>query len=373
MLENDESARGATAEYSAYNEEQWLCGRFAQGAEESKAVNILAIGRNAFLESIRQPVFVVLLLGGTIALALNVSLAAFTFEDDNKLLIDLGMSTLFLAGLLLAAFGSTSVLTREIENKTVLTVVSKPVSRAALVIGKYVGIAAALSLAYWSLAAIFLLSVRHRVQFSTRIDDSFDVPVLLFSTTLGGLALAVAALANYLYRRPFASVFAVGYAVAMTAALGMVWCVSRDWEFQDPRSEWNPQLMIALGLVFQAILVLAAVAIAVSTRLTQTMTLLVCVGTFFVGLVSEYFLGTLLTSPAGSAAPATTASWLSRGLLWPLYTFIPNLQYFWPADALTQGHAITLDYFATVTLYAVLMIGGLISFAVILFQGRDVS
>jgi hypothetical protein len=335
-------------------------------------MSLVAIGRNAFLESIRQPVFVVLLLGGTLAMALNVSLAAFTLEDDNKLLIDLGLSTLFLAGLLLAAFASTSVLTREIENKTVLTVVSKPVPRAALVVGKYLGIVAALTLAYWALAAVFLLSVRHRVQESVRIDDSFDVPVLVFSLGFGGLALAGAALANYLYRRPFASVFAVSYAIAMTAALGVVWCVTREWEFQDPRVEWNPQLMIALGLVYQAILVLASVAIAASTRLSQTLTLLVCVGCFVVGLVSEYFLGTLLTAPVADAAQPA-AGMLARGLLWPLYVLIPNLQYFWPADALTQGHVITLEYFATVSLYAWLVIGGLISLAVLLFQGRDVS
>jgi hypothetical protein len=74
---------------------------------------------------------------------------------------------------------------------------------------------------------------------------------------------------------------------------------------------------------------------------------------------------------ADAAQPA--AGMLERGLLWPLYVLIPNLQYFWPADALTQGHVITLEYFATVSLYAWLVIGGLISLAVLLFQGRDVS
>jgi ABC-type transport system involved in multi-copper enzyme maturation permease subunit len=110
-------------------------------------MNVLSIARNGFLESIRQPVFVVLLLGGTLAMVLNVNLAAFTLEDDNKLLIDLGLSTLFIAGLLLAAFTATSVLSREIENKTVLTVVSKPVTRAAVIVGKFLGVAVALAVA----------------------------------------------------------------------------------------------------------------------------------------------------------------------------------------------------------------------------------
>lgn len=326
---------------------------------------LLAVARNAFLESIRQPVFVVLVLAGIVALVLNVNLAAFTLEDDTKLFVDLGLSTLFLVGLLLAAFTATSVLTREIENKTVLTVVSKPVPRPVLVVGKYLGVAAALAVGYWSLAAVFLLAVRHRVQSGLRADEAFDLPVLVFSLLFGGLALAGAGLANYLHRRPFSSVFAVGLAAALTAALGVVWCIDRDWRFQSPAVDWNPQLMIALGLVFEALLVLAAAAIAASTRLGQIPTLLACLTVFLVGLVSEYFLGTVV-------AAADRPAWL-RAACWPLYAAVPNLQFFWPADALTQGHAITAGYVGGVTLYAAFVAAALLSLAVLLFQRRDVG
>ncbi|NQW49042.1 MAG: ABC transporter permease, partial [Planctomycetes bacterium] len=88
---------------------------------------LFTIARNAFLESIRQPVQAVLICAALLALVLNLNVAGYTLEDDNKLLIDLGLSTLFLSGILMAAFTATSVLSREIENKTLLTVVSKPV------------------------------------------------------------------------------------------------------------------------------------------------------------------------------------------------------------------------------------------------------
>ena len=64
---------------------------------------------------------------------------------------------------------------------------------------------------------------------------------------------------------------------------------------------------------------------------------------------------------------------LARGLLWPLYVLIPNLQYFWPADALTQGSPMTLGYLASVTLYAACLVGAAMSVAVMLFQTRDVG
>jgi hypothetical protein len=197
------------------------------------------------------------------------------------------------------------------------------------------------------------------------MDDTFDLPVLVFSFLFGGGATLVAAAANYLYRRPFPSVFATSLAIGLSLALGMVWCIDREWAFQSPAVDFNPQLMIALGLVLEAILVLAAVAIAASTRLGQVMTLMACVGAFLVGLVSEYFLGTVIT---GDDRPG----WL-RAVVWPVYAAVPNLQFFWPADALTQGHDITLAYFATASVYAACMIGALVSLAALLFQRRDVG
>ena len=324
-------------------------------------MNVLAIARNGFLESIRQPIYAVVLLAGVLALVLNANLAAYTFEDDDKLLVDLGLSTLFIAGLLLAAFLATSVLAREIENKTVLVVVSKPVARAALVVGKYVGVAAALTLAFWTLTAVFLLTVRHRVRPAADVAAAFDMPVLVFALLGGGLAIGGAALANYLYRRPFPSMLATCLATGLTAALALTWCIDPGWRLQHPLTDWDGQLMFALALVLEAVLVLAAIAIAASTRLGQVMTLVVCAAAFLMGLVSEHFLG-----PGGRAGPAAA-------ILRPIYVLVPNLQTFWMADALTQGAPITVRYLATATLYAGLMIGAVVSLAVILFQRRDVG
>ena len=81
-----------------------------------------ALALNCFVETIRQPIYGVIMLVTAILMVLNVSLAAFTLENDDKLLIDLGLSTLLLSGLFLSAFSAAGVLSREIENKTVLTV-----------------------------------------------------------------------------------------------------------------------------------------------------------------------------------------------------------------------------------------------------------
>ncbi|MEX0670889.1 MAG: ABC transporter permease subunit [Pirellulales bacterium] len=319
---------------------------------------LFTIARNAFLESIRQPIHAVLVCVGLLALLLNVNIAAYTLEDDNKLLIDLGLSTLFLAGLLLAAFTATSVLSREIENKTVLTVVSKPVPRAVVVVGKFLGVTAAIATAYWLLAVAFLLTVRHRVQTTVRVEDTYDSVVITFSLLALMATLVVSGLANYLYRRPFPSTFAIVGAVAATVAWSIVSCVDRSWSLQSPAKDFDPQLAIGLVMVLEAILVLTAVAIAASTRLGQISTLLVCITTFVVGLIGEYFLS--LAAGGGGWAAALAA-------------VVPNMQFFWPADALTQGHPISLGYLGALSLYAACMIGGILALAVVLFQNRDVG
>jgi len=317
---------------------------------------VLPIAANAFRESIRQPVHAVLIVVGLLALLLNVNVAAYTLEDDNKLLVDMGLSTLLVIGMLLAAFTAASTLSREIESKTVLATVSKPVPRWTVIVGKFLGVAAAIGMAYWLLSVVFLITVRHRVQSSVRIEDTYDGPVITFGIAAVLLALGVSAALNYLYRWPFPSTFAVVAAVAATAAWGLISCVSRSWRLQHPATDQDPQLAIGLVMVLLAVLVLAAIAVAASTRLGRTATLMISSGAFLVGLVGEYVL---------SLADSRLATVLSA--------VVPNLQLFWPADALTQGHAIPLWHLGWVAAYALALVTAALALAVALFQSRDVG
>ena len=139
-----------------------------------------------FVETIRQPIYSVILLVTALLLILNVSLAGYTFEDDDKLLLDLGLSTLLLSGLFLSAFSAAGVLSREIENKTVLTVISKPISRPLFILGKFAGLMAALVVAFYLSFLVFLLAQRqspHQLQHLIDLvaDVAYRLGVLLFA------------------------------------------------------------------------------------------------------------------------------------------------------------------------------------------------
>lgn len=351
---------------------------------------LLTIARNTFTESVRQPIFVVLIVVGALALVLGPALAAYTMEDDNKLLVDMGLSTIYFTSVLLAAFTATGVLVSEVENRTVLTVVSKPVPRPVFVVGKYLGVAAAIAIAFFVLCLIFLLTRRHGVLQTVR--DPFDGPVLLFGIGGGLIALLIATLGNYLYRWVFTSTFIISLAVSQVVALLLVLVLDKQWALQAPWTDFVAEdyelvkISVGLALIFEAVMLLTAVAIAASTRLGQIMTLVVCVGAFFLGSVSNSFselVDEQLNLPdqigifeSFGAVASAEIPLITRGfylIAKALYLALPNLQFTWLADAITQGHPVTGEYVASVTLYAALYIGVVLCIAVALFQKREVG
>ncbi len=323
---------------------------------------LLTIARNTFVESIRQPIFVTLVMVGILAMALNLELAAFAFTDDNKLLIDLGMSTLMLTCLFLAAFTATNVLSQEIENRTVLTTVSKPVARPVFVLGKYVGVSGAIALAFWILTIVLFMTVRHRVM--TTASDKLDGPVVTFSVIAALIALFGATVMNYLYHWVFSATFVVWLAILETLAWVLVLLVDKHWSIQPITAEFTApdsvlgQLHLAVWLLFLGMLIFTAVSVATSTRLGQVTTIMVCV---------VVFLASTLTASMIDYSQ-TTDTWAMV-----LRSVVPNLQYLWHADALTAGHKLELYHVALVSGYAMLFIVAIISMAIALFQTREVG
>ena len=91
------------------------------------------IARNTFLEIITSPLLVILALLGLVAVVLLGIIPYFTLvlEDDVKMYKDVAVAmTLFIA-LLLAVLSASKVIDEEIDSKTMMTLLSKPVLRAA--------------------------------------------------------------------------------------------------------------------------------------------------------------------------------------------------------------------------------------------------
>lgn len=312
------------------------------------------------VETIRQPIFGVLLFATAMLMVFNVSLAAFTLSDDDKLLLDLGLNTLLLSGLFLAAFAAAGVVSREIENKTAITVISKPVSRPLFITAKFAGVVAALTLAFYLSFLIFVLSQRHGVLQNT--SDPFDQPVIF----LGGgsllLGLVGAAFCNYFYGVNFPTTAIALVTPLLTLAVVAVGFLDEKWTPIPFGSNFvGGQVVLAAYLVYLTVVVIAGVAVAVSTRCGQLVTLLICTAILGVGNISDYAFGQY-------AATSTLAL--------AAYHLVPNLGVFWVIDGLmagTEATAVPLSYLGFATAYASLISVGLVALAILGFQRRELA
>ena len=323
-------------------------------------LRLYSVAANTFTETIRQPIYGVILLATVILLILNVSLAAFTLDDDNKLLLDLGLSTLLLSGLFLAAFSAAGVLSREIDNKTVLTVVSKPISRPTFLLGKFLGLIAALAVQFYLNTLVFILTVRHGVlDYSSK---PWDSPVLTFGIGATLCALVIGACCNYFYGFDFPGTVVAIFSPLLTFAVLLVGKFGKEWEVIPWGSQYiGGQVLIAAFLVWLVVVVMTSVAVAASTRCGQMATLLICTVVLGLGIVSDYALGR-----------HEATSTLALGV----YRLLPNVGPFWVIDGLHAGKdqtAIPLAYVGYATSYALLLTSGILGLAVAAFQRREVG
>ncbi|MGP1271764.1 MAG: ABC transporter permease [Phycisphaerales bacterium] len=260
---------------------------------------VLSIARNTLIESLRQPIFFVLIMICGLLQAFNTASTGFSMgytttaevSGDDKLLLDIGMGTIFVIGALLAGFQATAVISREIVDKTVLTVVSKPVARPTIVVGKFLGVLGAILMAVVIMVTFLLFGIRHEVM--TMAADDVDMPVVIFSVSAVLLSLALATFGNFFYGWSFPQVAVVGMFALVPASYALTLMISKEWEFQPIGTDFKPQVFTACVALGVAIMVLASIATAASTRLSQVMTIVVCCGVFVMGLLSNHLVGRL--------------------------------------------------------------------------------
>ncbi len=257
----------------------------------------LTIARNTFLESVRQPIYFILTAIAGLAILFTFWTAAFSMDysssaevsSDDKVALDICLATVFVCATLMAAFLATAVISKEIDRKTVLTVVSKPVGRPTVVIGKYLGVAGAILIATITMLIFVQMGVRHKVM-STTADD-LDGPVLIF--TFGAVLLSVMAgvWCNFFYGWSFTQTCTLLLCPLMVGAWVLVLMLGKRWGIQPIWTDFKPEITKASVCLLFAVLVLTSVATACSARLGQVMTLMVCAGVFMLGLMSNHFIG----------------------------------------------------------------------------------
>ncbi len=316
----------------------------------------VTIAVNAFMELIRQPVFLLLATASTIFCVFLSCVNYFGFGDEPKLVRNSVLAVMLLSGLFGAVLNASAAVAREIRTGTALTVLSKPVSRFQFLIAKFAGLMTALAV----LTYLNLLGCLTASKMAFDAYGSVDYVSLLIFVGSIAVAYVAAGFSNFFLRRTFMSDAVFGLVLMLTIGFVIIWQFNREVPWTVAKPEVNWQMVPCAMLILLALWVLAALALACSTRLEVIPTLSVCVAVFLLGLMSDYLFG----------RPAGEGSWWAS----VAYAVTPNWQLFWVVDALDMGQkSIPWGYVARAAGYAVAYCGAALALAMILFEERELN
>ena len=117
---------------------------------------ILAVARGTFREAVRDRVLFLVVGFGVAALVMSRVLAPIALGEGDRVTIDLGLSTLGLLGIVIVALVGTGLVHKELERRTIHVVLSRPVSRASYLVGKWLGLSGTMAVAVAAMGVILL-------------------------------------------------------------------------------------------------------------------------------------------------------------------------------------------------------------------------
>ena len=117
---------------------------------------LFALTKNTFRETIRDRILLVIAFFGVALIGASLFLAAISARQDEKIILDLGIGLIDIFGLLVTIFVGTQLIFREINQKTIFFILSKPVSRATFLLSKFFGLGAILTLITTVMLAVFI-------------------------------------------------------------------------------------------------------------------------------------------------------------------------------------------------------------------------
>lgn len=282
------------------------------------------IARATTKEAIRQPLFFLLLIISGCILVVNTFIPFFTLEADVKMLKECGLATLLISGALLAVWTAGTSITNEIEGKTAMTLLSKPINRRQFILGKYVGILQGTMWLMLPLSLLFGLLIFYKVGHDQR-ELAQDISPMLQRAELAGFTFPIP---------------------------------------HPERMKVVNQVIPGVVLVFFEVAVLGAVSVAVATRLPMVANLVICFAVFVIGNLTP-----MMVAQSERVIQNEAVEFIARLIA----TALPSLDAFNISAAIATETQVQPAYPGTALLYCAAYVTATILFAFILFEDRDLA
>lgn len=314
------------------------------------------IATNAFMELVRQPVYLLLMSSSAVFMVFLACVPYFGFGDDPKMLKDSELAVMLLAGLFGAVISAAASVAHEIRSGTALAVLSKPVRRGQFLVAKFAGVAAALTVMTYVNAVAALLASRMAYDAYSGVDMA---ALGIFSASVA-VAFAIGGFSNYFLKRQFVADAVFSFVVLVTIAFVVIITTTSHKESLSTLSKVDWRLVPASVLILFALWIFAGLAVACATRFEMIPTLAICSALFLLGLMSDYLFGRPLRDGAWWASVP--------------YTVLPNWQLFWMADTMDPDKkGVPLSYLVQALGYVAGYLGATLAVALALFEDRELS
>ena len=290
------------------------------GYRRFSATRIAALTGNTFTELVRLKVFSFLLLFGLLLIGSSAFLAQLGFQEEFQMLKDVSLGAMSIFTSLLAIVATAQLIPRDLEERTIYTILAKPVPRVEYLAGKLLGVLLLLLVSLLAMTALFLalLFVRQEMLVSETVRQTAGLPAAQVQVAIHALQA----------------------------------------------SAFNANLLPGLVIIYLKAALLAALTLFVSTFATSNL--------FTISvMVFVYFIGHLQATARAYWLHGDAAGWFTKGLLALVALLFPDLQLFNLVDDVVAGTAIPGGLFAQTALLGGVYTSVYFFFAWVVFSGRE--
>ena len=117
------------------------------------------IALNTFRENLRDKILYALLLFAALLIAAATLLSRVSMGEQEKIVTDMGLASINLIGVIIAVFVGIGLVSKEMERRTIYTIMARPISRVQFVMGKYLGLVVTLSVNLLAMLVVLLLTL----------------------------------------------------------------------------------------------------------------------------------------------------------------------------------------------------------------------
>jgi ABC-type transport system involved in multi-copper enzyme maturation permease subunit len=290
---------------------------FAYLLQRAAVPKLAAVALSTAKSDIAQPLYAIVMAVGIFALLVFIFIPGNTFGDDIKQLKDAGLSTILVLCVFQAVWSASMSVAEEVEGKTALTVLSKPVSRRDFILGKFAGIAWSVGLMFVILGVLLLVTVAYKPIYDYR-EGSYEI--------------------NHQQ-------------------------MNNDPTWHDCHREMV-QTAPGIVLAYLETLVIAALSVAISTRLPAIANFLISFAIYVLGHLTP-----LLVQSQVVAQQLPPVVFFGRLIA----TVLPVLDHFNISASVAAGVPVPMQYLVWALVYCVLYSSVAMLLALTLFEDRDLA